>query len=130
MIGIDYSWQDWTKYSYFGGNDSLKNSSKISVGGEIIPKYASVSKYWKKIHYRFGAKYQKTYLELKGNQLKEMAVSIGFGFPLRRTLSTFNVGVEYGSRGTTDQNLIKENYFKISFGFSVYEYWFRKPKFY
>ncbi|MFC2100886.1 hypothetical protein ACFLRZ_03550 [Bacteroidota bacterium] len=130
MLGIDYTWQNWKNYSYYGGEDSLQNSSKISIGGELVPKYSSISKYWKRIHYRFGAKYEKTYLELKGNQLKEMAVSIGFGFPLRRSLSTFNVGVEYGTYGTTDQNLIKENYFKISISFSVYERWFIKPKFY
>jgi len=40
-----------------------------------------------------------------------------------------NFGFEIGQRGTTINNLIQENYFKIYFGISIYEWWFIKRRY-
>jgi hypothetical protein len=37
-----------------------------------------------------------------------------------------NLGIEYGSRGTTRNNLIKEDYFSINIGLLFNDKWFRK----
>ena len=130
LIGIDYQMQNWKDYSLFGEKDSLRNSWMISVGSEFTPKNTSVSGYFSRIHYRFGARYNQTYLQIRNSQIKEYAVSAGLGFPLKRIKTTLNLGLEAGQRGTTENNLIKEQFFRIILSLSVNEKdWFIKRKF-
>lgn len=129
LIGTDFNWQNWAKYSYNDLPDpSLTNSMRISVGGEIKPDYYS-SKYFKRITYRAGFRYSTTNLKIENNQIDEFGISFGLGLPLRKSKSTINLGIEYGKRGTIDNNPIKENFTKITIGFSAYDFWFFKRKF-
>lgn len=129
MVGIDYKFQNWGKYKSYNSSDSLENSMQLSVGMEFFPDKRDYSKYWRTVGYRFGFKYSNTYLELNNNQLNDIALSVGLGFPIKRSKSTINVAAEIGKRGTTADNLIRENYFKISLSFAIYENWFYKRKF-
>lgn len=129
LVGVDYQTQNWKNYSAFGEKDSLKNSWMASIGGEFTPNHTSVSNYWKRVHYRIGGRYNQTYLQLRNNQLSEYAVSFGFGFPLKRTKTSINLGFELGQRGTTENNLIKEQFGRVILSFSIYEFWFYKKKF-
>lgn len=101
----------------------------VSFGAEFTPKNSAVSGYWKKVHYRVGARYNKTYLQLRNNQLAEYAVSFGFGLPLKRSKTAINLGFELGQRGTTQDNLIKEKFGRVVLSLSVYELWFIKRRF-
>jgi hypothetical protein len=54
-------------------------------------------------------------------------VSAGFDLPLRtRGLSFYSLrlGFEYGQRGTTKNDLIRESYARFILGFSIKETWF------
>jgi hypothetical protein len=129
MAGADVSMQNWKKFSSFGEKDSLKNSIQASVGFEFTPKSSPISGYWKKVHYRVGARYNKTYLQLRDNQLTEYAASFGFGLPLKKSKTAINLGFELGKRGTTENNLIQENFGRVILSLSIYERWFIKKKF-
>jgi len=129
LLGIDYQMQDWSKFSSFGVKDSLKNSWTTAFGAEYTPKSTAVSGYWKRVHYRMGARYSKSYLELRNTQLSDYAVSLGFGLPLKRSKTAVNIGFEYGERGTTLNSLIKEQYGRVILSVSAYEPWFYKHKF-
>ncbi len=129
-IGIDYKWQNWEKFRAFDMSDSLVNSWQINFGGEIIPGADNYSNYLARIRYRLGFTYNKTYLHLRGQDLNEYAITFGFGLPLRGMKTMLNLGAQYGVRGTTSSKLIKESYFKIVIGFSIYERWFIKRKYY
>jgi hypothetical protein len=130
MVGIDYKWQNWEKFRAFDQSDSLTNSWQINFGGEVIPNANNYSNYLARIRYRLGFTYNKTYLRLRGQDLNEYAFSFGFGLPLRGMKTMLNIGGQYGVRGTTSQDLIRESYFKIVIGFSIYERWFIKRKYY
>ncbi|NTW32725.1 MAG: hypothetical protein HGB12_08890 [Bacteroidetes bacterium] len=129
LFGVDFQTQNWEKYSSFGEKDSLKNTWMASFGGEFTPKNSISSSYFKKIHYRIGGRYNKTYLQLRNNQLTEVAFSFGFGLPLKRSKTSINLGFEIGQRGTTKDNLIKENFGRLTLSLSIYEYWFFKRRF-
>lgn len=129
LMGLDYQMQNWDNYSSFGEKDSLKNSWATSGGIEFTPSNTTISSYWKRVHYRLGARYTKTYLQLRNNQLNEYAVSCGFGLPLKRTKTSFNIGFELGERGTTENNLIKEQFGRIILNVSFNEFWFFKRRF-
>jgi opacity protein-like surface antigen len=126
MIGADYGWQNWSKYKAFGLLDSLKNSMQFSVGGEFMPSEKVYTKYWKRVKYRLGFRYNKTYLNLNNTPLNEFGITFGLGLPVPRSLSTINLGLEWGKKGTTSNNLIQDNYLKFTLDISIWERWFVK----
>jgi long-subunit fatty acid transport protein len=128
MVGADVSWQNWDNYTTFGVKDSLKSSLDMNVGFQIVPKHTSVSNYFKKVTYRVGGRYNNTYLNLHTNPVNEYAVSVGLGFPFRKTGSAINLSVEFGQRGTTKDNLIKETFVRGIVGLSLKEFWFFRRK--
>jgi len=130
MVGVDYKWQNWKQFKAFGEGDSLLNSWEISAGAEIVPNINNYTNYFSRVRYRVGFFYNQTYLQLRGKQLAEYAFTLGFGFPLRGIKTALNVGAQVGVRGTTELNLIRESYFKFTLGFSIYERWFIKRKYY
>lgn len=129
LVGADFQTQNWNKYSSFGESDSLANSMQASFGLEMTPDNLAVTGRWKRAHYRFGARYNQTYLQLNNTQLNEYGVSFGLGLPMKKSKTTLNLGFELGQRGTTDNNLIKESFARVIFSLSVHEYWFFKRRF-
>jgi hypothetical protein len=127
LIGVDANWQNWSKFTNFGEKDSMRNSLRFSAGAEYIPDYNSNS-YLKRVSYRVGYHHTDSYLVLKGYKVNEFGISVGFGFPLRKSRSSINLTIEYGQKGTTDGQLIKENFTKFTIGFSAFERWFIKSK--
>lgn len=130
LIGADYRWQNWKNYRAFGTNDSLVNSYYFSAGAEFVPDINNYTNYFKRVRYRLGLKYNSTYLQLRQKHLNEFAVSLGFGLPIRGMKTAINLSAELGTRGTTQSNLIKETYFNFVVGFSIYERWFIKRKYF
>ena len=66
--------------------------------------------------------------------MKENGITFGFGLPIaaQQALSSVNLGVTLGSRGSDESNGLKENFIGINFGVivapSFYDRWFRKRK--
>lgn len=138
VIGADYTMQEWSKLKMFGEGSELNNSMKAALGFQLVPGRNLDTKdgYWKRVHYRAGAKYRQTYLELKGSQLTEYSFSFGLGLPLRvsrtgafYTHSAVNFAVEIGQRGTLDNNLIREQFARALVSFTLNDRWFIKRKF-
>ncbi|MCF8302835.1 MAG: hypothetical protein K9I94_06120 [Bacteroidales bacterium] len=129
LIGMDYETQQWEDYKGFGEADSLVNSSRLSVGAEITPDATSISSYWSRMRYRLGFRYYNSYLNLNDNQINEFGISFGIGLPIRGSNTMVNLGAEVGKRGTTADNLIEENFIRLSLGLSIQELWFVKRKY-
>lgn len=129
LVGTDFKYQKWKDFRAFNLSDSLVNSFQASVGAEFLPDIQNYSNYIKRIRYRVGFFYNSGYLKLRGKHLNEYAITLGFGFPVRGKTS-INLGMQIGSHGTTESSLIKESYFKFTIGFSIYERWFVKRKYY
>lgn len=133
LVAADYEFGAWKNYSSFGESDSLTNSHKFRIGGQITPNPNSFS-YIQRIEYRLGAKYNQTYLNLRNKQISGFGITFGMGLPvisnmIRRTRSMLNIGFEAGRRGTLSNGLIQENYFNIHIGISIYEWWFFKRRY-
>ena len=128
-IMIDYRTDNWESYSLFDLSDKLTNSYRISFGSEFVPDKKSLSNYYKMIRYRLGIYKHQTYLNLRGQQLDEKAVTIGLGLPLKRSGSLFNLSAEIGQMGTTNNNLIQESFARFKIGFIFSDIWFIKRKY-
>jgi len=129
LLVADYSMQNWSDYSLLGESDDLNNSTRLSGGLQYTPEFNSVTKYYKRMQYRLGAAYSNTPLMLNDIQLKEMSVSFGFGIPVRKSRTKYDVSLTLGQRGTTDNNLIKEQFLRFGLSVSYDGIWFVKRKY-
>lgn len=137
--GIEYETQQAYQTNGFlsSTNTAFRygNSSRLAIGGFYLPKINSISSYFDRITYRFGIRMENTGLLVDGSgnnsnfsEIKDFGISFGLGIPLKQ-LSTINVGLEYGKRGTTDNNLIQENYFNMRLSLSLTDInWFIKRR--
>ncbi|MFE3868127.1 hypothetical protein ACFX5E_08570 [Flavobacterium sp. LS2P90] len=101
----------------------------VSLGGYYIPNYNSFSNYAKRIVYRGGLKYEKTGLMVNSESINDMGLTLGVGLPITGSFSNVNFGFEMGKKGTTNANLVQENYANFSVSFSLNDKWFDKRKF-
>ncbi len=129
LLGIDFNWGNWEKFSMNQVSDSLQNSWNIAIGGSFTPTNTSVSSYFRKITYRAGLHYDQTNLNIYGTSINKYGVTFGFGLPITRAMTSVNVAFEYGKMGTTTNHLIQESYFNISFGISLHDKWFVKRRY-
>ena len=137
--GIEYETQQAYQTSGFLSTTNTAfrygNSSRLAIGGFYLPKINSISSYFDRITYRFGIRIENTGLLVDGSgnnsnfsEIKDFGISFGLGIPLKQ-LSTINVGLEYGKRGTIDNNLIQENYFNMRLSLSLTDInWFIKRR--
>ena len=121
--GMGNRFNDITKVKF-------ENAIKYNIGGFYIPNYTSFSKYFQKITYRAGLRYENTGLIINNKSINDLGVTAGFGLPIIGVFSNINIGVEYGKRGTTSANLVQENYTNITIGLSLNDKWFQKKRFY
>jgi hypothetical protein len=129
-INADYYYAGWGKSTFFGETDDLiTDRSRISAGFEYIPEAMSIRSYLKRVRYRAGIHHENSYLKLNNHQIREIGISFGAGFPFPKSKSTANFAVELGKRGTTKDNLVKNNYAKLSLYLNLHDYWFVKRKF-
>lgn len=114
-------------------NTSFENASSFAIGGFYLPSYRSLSSYFKRVTYRAGARIENTGLVINDESINEFGISFGLGLPIgpqtARTFSEINFGFEYGQRGTTNRNLIQEDFFNLNISLSLSDRWFEKRKF-
>ncbi|HEY6144323.1 MAG TPA: hypothetical protein VIV55_13000 [Flavobacterium sp.] len=103
---------------------------RYSIGGYYTPNANPFSSYIKRITYRGGFKFEKTGLVVNSTSINDRALTLGMGFPITGSLSNINLGLEYGKKGTTSNDLVEENYFNVNVSFSLNDKWFVKSKYY
>jgi len=79
--------------------------------------------------YRAGVRFEGTGLNINDQAINEFGISFGVGLPMGNTFSNANIGVEFGKRGTTSENLIQENFINFQLSFSFNDRWFQKRRF-
>ena len=105
------------------------DSSSFRAGGFYIPNYNSITSYFERITYRAGFRYEELGLRISSQDINEFGISFGVGLPARRNISNLNLTFEYGQRGTTEANLVQENFFNVGISLSLNDVWFLKRKF-
>lgn len=131
FVGAEYSFQELNKFSnefIKVDNVGYEDANSVALGGFYVPDYASFTSYFKRVNYRAGLKYSQTGLTINNKEIENVGITFGIGLPLGNGFSNLNLGFEIGKRGTTDANLIEENYFKLNLGISLNDKWFLKRK--
>lgn len=124
---LDYEKSFWndTKQSELYGN--FVNQDRFALGFTYSAK-KNVRKYWDRVGYAAGISYDTGYLEVNKERINNASFSIGLNLPIDNTFSSLNVSYSYGQKGRIANDLIKENYHKISLNLSLDGIWFVKRK--
>ncbi len=131
LIGLDFSQQNWDNYRFYGQKDSVRNKWEIKAGAQLNP--VPKRNYFSQVAYRFGFSLGPDYINV-GNKLSQFTTSFGLGLPMALSrqapnqISVINLAFEYSKRGNNN-NLLKENMFRVSLGLSLSDIWFIKRKY-
>ena len=128
--GVDYRLQKWSRMTSSVGTIRYKDMNKVSAGISYIPAGVTARRYWQAIKYQAGVMVNDSYMTVANQDSFNYAVTLGAVLPMRNTNSV-NVALEYGKTGelTGSRNAVREDYFKITLGFSFKEAWFIKIKY-
>lgn len=118
-------WND-TKQSDFYGD--YVNQDRFALGFTYFNEKRNYRKYWDRVKYSAGANFDTGYLEIDGKRINNASISIGVNLPIENTFSALNISYSYGQKGSISNNLIKENYHKLSVNLSLDGIWFVKRK--
>lgn len=133
LIGVDYRMGKWSDLTIDNVNQNLQDTYGFSVGGQIVPDFSSLH-YFSKVEYRLGFQYDKTYIQMNKQDVKQMAITMGVGLPLasyaRGAFYKANFTAELGQRGSISNGLLQERYINFHLGFTLNDSsWFRRFKF-
>lgn len=128
----DYYRQDWAAVnnsSLAADGFDLATAQSLRAGIEYIPDYNAFRGYYNLMSYRIGGYINDSYVKVGDYQLKDYGITFGVGLPMGKTKSSMNIAATFGTRGTTDNNLVKENYGIITFSVTLHDLWFYKRKY-
>lgn len=125
-LTADFGVERWGAYRDFSGNNpGFANTINAGLGVEYTPDISSSTSLFRRLPYRFGVNYRQFPYQVKSVSVSEMSVTAGFSLPLNRSgLSDLHLGVSLGQRGTLQQNLVREQFFRVNLGFTLSENWF------
>lgn len=140
-FGMDYQFEKWADASFSDdaaklfnstklfNNDNLFDRSKVSFGMEYNANDGYARKFLKKMTYRVGGFYDSGYIKIGDDKISTMGVSFGLGIPMARKKGMINMAVEFGTTGTTNNNLVREDFTRITIDVNLFERWFVKRKY-
>ena len=130
LIGLDFDYQPWSQYRDTQGNasENLGDNWRLSIGSQFTPEWNS-TRYLRRVGYSLGGHFEQSPLVFNGNPLNDFGINFGISLPVSRAGSSLNMGLQLGSRGTTTDNLIRENYVKLNLGIAFNQLWFMRSKY-
>ncbi len=128
LVGVDVGFQQWARYRTVTGQPgSFSNGMTIATGLEYTPKSNS-TRYRDLITYRLGFQYNRLPYTVEGQTVNDMNASAGLSLPLGAYLvNHVTLSVIGGQRGILTGSQIREQYVRFALGFSLNDWWFRKP---
>jgi hypothetical protein len=128
IVGADLRLQEWSTYRNFAEPSSFSNTVKATIGGEFSPDPSAIGSFWKRVTYRTGFNYETLPYSINGIQVKEIGINFGVSVPVSR-ISSIDVAFKYGRRGSVNETILSEDYFRLYFGVTLNDQWFVKRKF-
>jgi len=128
--GIDFDWQNWDDFRRFGDSEELQDSYNLAAGIKFSPTAATYTGFFRDITYMGGVRYGQSYLNVNNYSFDELGMSFGIYIPFSNDNNGINLGFEYTQRGTTEQSLIKEDFYRVNIALNIHERWFIQRRFF
>jgi hypothetical protein len=128
-FSTEYKYQPWSVLQYSGINYALADSHRFSGGFQVSNKKRAWNNLlFEKSFLQAGVYYGTSYLDVKGQQLKDAGITIGYGFNSTKNPLGATLTLQVGQRGTTQNGLVKESYVNIGVLISYRDFWLTKGK--
>lgn len=132
-VTADYAITNWQEFKYLDQVSDLVQNHRLALGAYLVPEKYAVGKgtYFKRVNYRFGLSYQSGFIRLNNTTISSYCISAGLGLPvgIGRQSSMVHLSAQYGISGTTNNGLIRENYWRFNLGFTFSDKWFQKYRY-
>ena len=112
-FAADYSYENWSPLNISGDGWRLINSNRFSAGIELSKKVQRWGQTIEKNYFQLGGFINNSYLEVNNTPINEFGITAGTGGALTNNL-LYTISIGGGKRGTTNANLIRENFFQFS----------------
>lgn len=126
-------------FEYYGQPFQYQDSYRVAAGGWYLPNYNNFRNYFSRVIYRFGAYYEKGNLNVQATKtspytsIDKFAVSYGMTLPFANNninrMSSLDLGIEAGKRGTLQNNLINQTFVNFKIGINFADKWFQKRQY-
>ncbi|WP_346237564.1 hypothetical protein ABDK00_000600 [Niabella insulamsoli] len=135
-VGADFTRNNWDQFRFEGARDTAVRSNwQAKIGAEFHP--VPKNNYFSRTAYRIGFFTGPDYIYTRQTKIPVLGISAGLGLPIanyslqsRFQASMINLSFEYIKRGN-NTNIIQENLYRLSVGFSLTDLWFGgKTKYY
>jgi hypothetical protein len=87
-----------------------------------------------RVVYRYGVFYEKGNLNINGKNINQYGLPVGATLPFQKSnvvnMSGIDLGIEFGRKGTLQNNLIQQNFVNFKIGINFSDKWFRKNEYY
>lgn len=126
-FAVDYTYEDWSSLNFREPGWELISSNRISAGIEFSKQQQLYNQTVEKKYFQLGAFINNSYLQVRNKPINEFGFTAGMGGIINKNL-LYTLSAEAGSRGTTQEKLIKEDYIQLTFGLSFSEFIFSKGR--
>jgi len=127
-VSLDYKRSFWDATNQSDQTGTFVDQNFLGAGVQYKSSKNQL-KFFNRIEYRAGFNYDSGNIEIENTSISNSALNLGIGIPLKRdTNSMINISYSYGTKGTINDGLIKENYHLLSVNLSLQGIWFQKRK--
>jgi hypothetical protein len=124
LLAADYVAQPWNRAREDGlPLAGLRNAYRFNLGAEWLATRTAGASWLDRSSYRLGFSWNATYCELNGVAIDEWVVTGGATVPLTGE-ARLTFALEYGRRGTTENNLIRDTIVRCTASLTISELWF------
>jgi hypothetical protein len=120
-FAADYTYEDWSSLKIKEQGWQMISNNKVSAGVEFSKQARVMNQVMEKRYFQIGGFYNSGYLQIRNEPIKEYGITAGMGGIIGKGL-IYSLALEAGSRGTTQQKLIKEKYVQMTFTFSYRDF--------
>jgi hypothetical protein len=114
---LDYTWEPYSETA-----DDLQDSWKLGAGVAWEPSRDAHKQWWKKIPLRAGYSYRTLpFKDNNGNEIDEMAYTLGWSIPLKREVDRLDFALQYISRGDLGVNKLSDQSLMLMLGITGFD---------
>jgi hypothetical protein len=126
-VTLEHRRRDWTGIRVdvegYATPGDVGSSASTILGASYrrATEFGGEWSFWDRAVHRVGLRVTEDYLRVQGQQLREIGMTIGTSLPLMHafTRSRFNIGMELGKRGNTDDTSISERFLHVHIGLTI-----------
>ena len=142
-ITVDGLYEPWSSFSSsfsssstfaqnvpVGGENTLTDRWRVSAGTELVPAGDDqFTGYFQRVAYRLGAYTERLYVQPDGTtNIQTYAVTGGLSLPTALSGTRIDLSLHAGTRGTTEDALVRDRFYGVSLHINFGEEWFQKRK--